>query len=99
MTGGKRLIRKLSPMSRVISAVAHVNRLAIINLLLDQSSLDVWEIVRSLRLSDEVVSHHLKILKQSGWITRIRIGKHVTYKLDQKNTREIGKFFNHKKFE
>lgn len=82
----------MSPLSQIISAVSHVNRLTIIELLKNHEY-ETGQIVREMKLPGIVIAHHLRILKQTGWISRIRIGKKVTYRIEHKNFREMIRYF------
>lgn len=65
-----------------MAGIANVYRLAIVYLLVNDDLLS-REIVDALGLPQNLVSHHLKILTTTGWITKERTGRKVTYKLNK----------------
>jgi ArsR family transcriptional regulator len=72
-----------------LRAVAHPIRLAIVDLLKDNASLNVTEIHESLGIEQAVASHHLRIMKDKGLLKSQRDGKNTFYSL--KNA-SIGEF-------
>ncbi len=77
-----RLKDKVRPVARQMAGIANVYRLAIVYLLVNDDLLS-REIVDALGLPQNLVSHHLKILTTTGWITKERTGRKVTYKLNK----------------
>ncbi len=73
----------MRPVARQLEGVAHVYRLAIVYLLAD-NDLDPREIIDCLGLPQTLVAHHLKMLLTTGWVTKARVGRRVTYKLNEK---------------
>lgn len=71
-------------------------RLKIISLLSKQE-MAVCELIEALRLSQPAVSHHLKLLKQSGLIQDNREGKWILYTINRANfdscTKELAAVF------
>ncbi|MEZ4685311.1 MAG: metalloregulator ArsR/SmtB family transcription factor [Bacteroidia bacterium] len=72
-----------------LRAVAHPIRLAIVDLLKDNQSLNVTEIHESLGIEQAVASHHLRIMKDKGLLSSQRDGKNTFYSLKNKS---IGTF-------
>lgn len=67
-----------------LKAIADETRLKIIYLL-QKKNLCVCEIVEFLALPQNLVSHHLKVLREEGIVTFKKNGLRVTYLLDKKN--------------
>lgn len=79
----------------VLKALADENRLRIVSLLA-KGSLCVCEIEKSLKISQNLVSHHLSVLKDAKIVVDCRCGKNKYYSLDKKAvkkfTNRISKF-------
>jgi ArsR family transcriptional regulator len=60
-------------------------------LLLASGEKCVCEIFKNLKLPQNLVSHHLGILRESGLIINRKEGKWVHYSLDRKNIEELQK--------
>jgi len=91
MVTGNRLKEKIRPFAQKLRGVAHAHRLAIVYLLAHDPK-EVWEVVEALGIGQNLAAHHLKYMKQTGWVKRTRIGKHVTYELEEKAFAEFQKF-------
>lgn len=76
----ERLRKKLTPASTILSAIGEIHRLSIMYLLA-QGELDILEIKIHTGLAPSLLSHHLKVLEQAGWITRSKRGKRVACKV------------------
>lgn len=76
-----------------LRAVADPNRLKIL-CVLQGGSRCVCEIVPAVRLSDKLVSHHLKQLKNIGILEDKREGKFIYYKLNKKVIKEYKQILN-----
>jgi ArsR family transcriptional regulator len=63
------------------AALADVNRLRILNLLLQAKELCVCDIERVLEVPQARVSRHLTILRNSGWVAARRDGRWMHYRL------------------
>ncbi len=82
----------LETLSALFQTLADVNRLRII-FYLGQDERSVNEVVKALRLSQPLVSHHLKVLKQVAIVQTTREGPFVLYRLtDKKITATLGRF-------
>lgn len=64
-----------------MQALADVNRLRILNLLLQTKELCVCDIERVLAIPQTRVSRHLTILRNSGWVTSRREGRWMHYRV------------------
>src|SRR3989344_4450721 len=90
MVTGKRLHEKVKPFANRVRGVAHPHRLAIMYLLA-HDPLEVRDIVDYLGLAENLVSHHLKQMHSSGWLSKEKIGRSVTYRLNEKAFFEVKK--------
>ena len=83
------LKNNLENTAETLKAVAHPERLAILDLLCKAPTgkLTVKAIYDDLQLSQPVVSRHLSILKSSGVVQRLQEGQRVFYCLCHKKKR------------
>ena len=56
------------------SALSDPTRLAIVTRLAERGEADVMDLVSDFPISQPAVSRHVKVLEQTGWITRRREG-------------------------
>ncbi len=91
MLSGVRLKQKIAPYAVKLHGISHVYRLSIVYVLA-QEPMSVGDVVDRLKISAPLVSHHLKELYQSGWITKTKFGKLVTYYLEPRAFEEFKKF-------
>ncbi|WP_227498544.1 metalloregulator ArsR/SmtB family transcription factor [Synechococcus sp. PCC 7336] len=66
--------------ARRLKVIAEEHRLAILKLLFAGPK-HVWEINVSLSIEQSLLSHHLKVLRQQGFVESCRDGKAVLYQL------------------
>lgn len=76
-----------------INALSDKNRLKVI-LFLAGGERCVCEIFKHLKLPQNLVSHHLKILREKGLIENRKDGRWVRYSLNKKKIKNVGDFFN-----
>ncbi len=70
-------------------ALGDETRQEILQLLQKKGELRVNDIVAAFKRSSQpTISHHLKILKHEGLVTRRRVGKEILYALDEDNVEE-----------
>lgn len=93
MTSGKRLLAKVAPFAKIVRGVAHPHRLAILYLLAYEP-MSPRDIAKHIPVPASVVFHHLKEMHASGWLHKLRVGKHMIYKINKKVIRQIPKFFD-----
>ncbi len=67
--------------AKILKSLADESRLKIVRLLLDGEK-SVSEVVRSLRMAQPQVSHHLSILRGSGLVDTRREGKKIINFID-----------------
>lgn len=93
MNTGIRLKEKTKKVAKIIRGISGPTRLGILYLLLHKP-LEAHEIVSDIDLPASLVAHHLKQMYRSGWVKKTRIGRNVTYELEEKVFKEITKFFD-----
>lgn len=74
----------------MIKALAEVNRFQIVNLL-SSGPLCVCEIEVKLEIPQNLVSHHLAVLKKAGLIDNCRCGKNNYYSLNKISINKLNK--------
>jgi ArsR family transcriptional regulator len=79
----KKLISKVENLVKVLKKISEPNRLKILCLLKDGEKCvcDIWQ---CLKLSQNLVSHHLKVLRDLNLISSKKVSLKVFYKLNQK---------------
>ena len=73
--------KQMKKIAEFYKALGDESRLKIIQMLTEQE-MCVCEIIDKLNMSQPAVSHHLKILKQAGFVTDSREGKWIYYALN-----------------
>ncbi len=79
----------LQKASKMLKAMAHPLRVAILNLLSENDRLTVTEIHQALKIEQSTTSHHLGILKDKGVLNSEREGKNSYYFLQNNNLKHI----------
>jgi ArsR family transcriptional regulator len=74
----------------MLKAIAEENRFRIIELL-SEKSLCVCEIEAELKIPQNLVSHHLSVLKKTGLISDCRCGKNNYYTLNKQSLNKLTK--------
>ncbi len=82
-------IDKLDKVANRLRSMAHPMRIAIIELLKDNQSMNVTEIYTILNIEQPSASHHLNMLKDKGILASKRVGKNTYYSLKQEALDEI----------
>jgi len=79
----KKSILKVENLAKVLKKISELNRLKILCLLKEGEKCvcDIWQ---CLKLPQNLVSHHLKVLKDLNLISSKKVGLKVFYKLNQK---------------
>ena len=79
----KKSILKIENLAKALKKISEPNRLKILCLLKDGEKCvcDIWQ---CLKLPQNLVSHHLKVLKDLNLISSKKVGLKVFYKLNQK---------------
>jgi len=81
-------------LSDFLKIISEENRLRIICFLLKNEEQCVCEIWKFLDLSQNLTSHHLKVLKDIGLLESRKVGQKVCYCVDQTKLLEYKELFN-----
>lgn len=73
--------------------LANPTRLAIVSLLVD-GEMSAAEIARQLKLSQPLLSWHLRVMRRAGLIATRRRGREISCGLDLESIREVQERFN-----
>ena len=73
--------RQADPDIRLLQAAADPTRLAILRQLSDETEVCACDFTACCDVSQPTVSHHLKVLREAGWIEAERRGSWVWYSL------------------
>ena len=89
----KKSIKGFKKVIDFLKAITEENRLKILCILKDGEKCvcDIWQ---CLKLPQNLVSHHLKVLKDFGLISSKKVGLKVFYKLNQKVVKKYLKELN-----
>lgn len=79
-------ITKVDTLSHLIRIVGESSRLKIL-CMLRQNEHCVCELIKHIRLSQSLISHHLQDLKENGIVTDRKRGQYVYYSLTNKGKR------------
>jgi ArsR family transcriptional regulator, lead/cadmium/zinc/bismuth-responsive transcriptional repressor len=75
-------------LAAVFKALCDPTRLRLISLLVRQEFC-VGDLATALEVSQSVVSHQLRDMRQMGWVRNRREGRHVFYVLDDEHVRDL----------
>lgn len=81
----------VSSFTQILKEVSQEKRLQILCMLSKEKSLCVCQIIERLWISQNLVSHHLKILKKIWFLNTKRVGKNIHYSINQKKFDEFKK--------
>ncbi len=84
--------RELDEMAKVCKALGHPVRLNILHLLANQDEYYCGDIVSLVGMAQSTVSHHLKILKDSGLVETEERGTFVCYRVQREKLSELSAF-------
>jgi DNA-binding transcriptional ArsR family regulator len=87
--GAPDLMPRAATTSDVFNAVAEPRRRAIIDVLADDETHTVGEVVRRLRLPQPVVSKHLGVLRAVGIVSASREGRRRLYRLNASEIKPV----------
>ena len=90
MTSGLRLKSKIAPYAKMLQAIAHPHRLAIVYLLAHEP-LRTRDLVQRVGIPQSLMVHHLNAMEKTGWIKKSRDGRHMTYTLQKKAFKELAR--------
>lgn len=80
--------REQKPQQKILKAISDPTRLNILRLL-RLRAMCVCELMAALDMPQPLISHHLRILKDSGIIDDRKEGKFIFYELDNRNVLKI----------
>jgi ArsR family transcriptional regulator len=87
LSGMKRL---LDPDVRLLQAAADPTRLAILRQLSGGDAVCACEFTACCDVAQPTVSHHLRVLREAGWVTAERRGSWVHYRLRSEAVERFG---------
>ena len=70
---------------RIIDGIRDPIRIEIVFLVGRNKAMNVGEITECFKISRPAISHHLKILKDTGILRSERVGQEIYYRLDRKH--------------
>lgn len=76
------LHNKLKPHAGKFHAIGNITRLSIIYLL-SREPLEFKRLASRLKLPPTLLSHHIKQLMNTGWVTKTKVGNLTTYYLSE----------------
>lgn len=79
--------------SLICKALSDPNRLGIIQMIADQEKC-ACKILEHFEITQPTLSHHMRILAESGLVTTRREGKWAHYSLNPDLLREVGEYWN-----
>jgi ArsR family transcriptional regulator len=77
-----RMKRPLDPDIRLLQAAADPTRLAILRQLGGEDAVCACDFTSCCDVAQPTVSHHLRVLREAGWVTSERRGSWVYYRLN-----------------
>ncbi|MXQ08725.1 metalloregulator ArsR/SmtB family transcription factor [Alphaproteobacteria bacterium GH1-50] len=60
--------------TKAFAALSDPTRLAIVTRLAERGEVDVMDLVPDFPISQPAISRHVKVLEESGWVTRRKVG-------------------------
>lgn len=76
-----------------LNSLVETNRVKILQLVYQKDTC-VCEIVEKLDTKHSLISHHLKVLKELGFILSKRDGVHIIYRLKQSRKKKVAELFD-----
>ncbi len=72
------LYNKIKPAAGKLHAIGNTTRLSILYILV-REPMECNRLSSRLKIPASLLSHHLKRLAETGWLTKTKVGKSVTY--------------------
>lgn len=91
MTKGKRLIQKMQKYADVFDGAAHPIRLSILTLIA-RKPMREKDLVKLIKIKQNLLSHHLGMLHAVGWVKVVRRGSFLEYSISPKAFKNIQRF-------
>ena len=82
-------LQQLERAAERLRSLAHPVRLTILELLQENSKMNVTEIYKAIKYEQAATSHHLKIMKENGFLASKRDGKMIFYSVKPKALKNI----------
>jgi len=82
--------RKVRKRIEVLRTLLVVNRVEILNILCKKDTC-VCKMVEKLNLKNNLVSHHLKVLSDMGYLKQMKQGQHIVYGVTESKRDEINR--------
>ncbi|MBU1038966.1 metalloregulator ArsR/SmtB family transcription factor [Patescibacteria group bacterium] len=90
----KKILTQISQTANFLKIIAEKNRLKIL-CSLQKGERCVCDIRQDLAIPQNLVSHHLKVLKQAGLINSQKKGLNMIYSINKKQLREFNLLLKH----
>ena len=72
----------LDESTSLLRAITHPTRIALLNFIIENQPVKVFEIHTTLNLDQSITSQHLRILRESGIVQTTRRGKFIYYNVE-----------------
>lgn len=86
--------KKIEEVTHFLKIIAEENRLKILCILNKEKEVCVCSILKELSLSQNLVSHHLKVLKDFNLISSKKEGRWILYSINKKEINKYQKLLN-----
>jgi ArsR family transcriptional regulator len=80
----------VDPDVQLLQALADPTRLAIVRELADSAEVCACDFTSCCEVAQPTVSHHLKVLREAGWVTSERRGSWIWYRLRPEALERLG---------
>jgi ArsR family transcriptional regulator len=82
--------RTIDPEMLLLQAIADPTRLAILRQLSGQEAVCACDLTACCDVAQPTVSHHLKVLREAGWVSGERRGSWIHYRLNPEAVAQFG---------
>lgn len=89
MTAQSKFDIRVEKSSQLFKCLADKNRLSVFAIL-THGSYTVSDMYRCLKLPQNLISHHLKVLKNEGLVDHQKIGRKIYYSLNKEKLKDFG---------
>lgn len=86
--------KKIEEVTHFLKIIAEENRLKILCILNKEKEVCVCSILKELNLSQNLTSHHLKVLKDFNLISSRKEGRWILYSINKKEINKYQKLLN-----
>ena len=84
----------IKKVKKLLNVIDNINRLKILSLFKKNKELCVCEIFNLLKLRQNLVSYHLRVLYQAGLVFKEKRGSKIYYRENKKNIKQVLKTIN-----